>query len=111
MNQHLLEQLSQVIAQRVTSGDPQSSYVAQLHDAGINKMLEKIIEEAGEVIIAAKDAQVSKDNTQLISELADTMFHIMLILPAFNLSLEDICNELAGRFALSGITEKANRKQ
>jgi|APSaa5957512535_1039671.scaffolds.fasta_scaffold146088_2 phosphoribosyl-ATP pyrophosphohydrolase len=109
MRQHLLEQLSQVIEQRITSGDPQSSYVAQLHHQGINKMLEKVIEETGELVIAAKDAQVSGDNTQLVSEIADTFFHILVLLPALDLSLDDICHELEKRFNLSGLAEKASR--
>ncbi|HMY40953.1 MAG TPA: phosphoribosyl-ATP diphosphatase, partial [Marinagarivorans sp.] len=52
-----LQQLTQVLAERRRAADPSSSYVAQLHHKGLNKILQKLGEECTETIIAAKDAQ------------------------------------------------------
>ena len=58
-----LKQLNQVLSERKNSADPDSSYVASLHHKGLNKILEKVGEEATETIIAAKDAESSGDNS------------------------------------------------
>jgi len=84
--------------------------VASLHHAGLNKMLEKIGEEATEVVIAAKDAQLDANDKQaLVKEVADLWFHSLVMLSALNLESTDVINELAGRFGVSGHDEKASR--
>lgn len=104
----VLAQLGITLEQR-KSADPQESYVAGLHHKGLNKILEKVGEEATEVILAAKDAQASGDHSQLIGETADLWFHCMVMLSHLGASTEQVTKELEGRFNLSGLTEKANR--
>lgn len=87
---------------------PDSSYVASLYHKGLNKILQKIGEECAETLIAAKDA--TPENTrEVIYETADLWFHSLVMLHQLGLSSTDITNELARRFNLSGLTEKANR--
>ncbi|BBE49968.1 Phosphoribosyl-ATP pyrophosphatase [Ferriphaselus amnicola] len=83
-----------------------SSYVAKLYAKGDDAILKKVIEEAGEVLLAAKDG----DNAHLVYEVADLWFHTMVLLAHKGLSSDDILNELARREGVSGITEKASRK-
>lgn len=87
---------------------PDTSYVASLYHKGLNKILQKVGEECAETLIAAKDA--TPDNTQeVIYETADLWFHSLVMLHQLGLSSADITSELARRFDLSGLTEKANR--
>ena len=79
------------------------------HQKGLNKILEKVGEEATEVILAAKDAQASGDNAALIGETADLWFHCMVMLSHLGASAEQVTLELENRFNLSGLTEKAGR--
>ena len=102
----ILEQLAATLEQR-KQADPESSYVAGLHRKGLNAILKKVTEEAGETVIASKDGK----NEAIIYETADLWFHSMVMLSYHNLGPEDVLNELARRFDLSGLEEKANRKQ
>lgn len=104
----VLEQLEQVLQDR-RSADPAQSYVASLYAEGLNKILEKVGEESIEVLLAAKDAQASAQREDLVHEVADLWFHLMVLLAQQNLSYTDVEQELARRFGLSGHTEKANR--
>ena len=79
----VLNRLSEVLEQR-KSASPDSSYVASLHAKGLNKILEKVGEEATETILAAKDAAVSGDNSDLIYETADLWFHTLVMLSSYN---------------------------
>ena len=106
----VLQQLAQTLEAR-KSADPDESYVASLHQHGLNKILEKIGEEATEVILAAKDAQTSGDHAQLISETADLWFHCMVMLSHLGANVEQVTLELENRFNLSGLTEKASRSE
>jgi phosphoribosyl-ATP pyrophosphohydrolase len=107
----VLTQLAQVLEQRKQAADPSSSYVASLHHKGLNKILEKVGEEAVETVLAAKDAQQSGDNRDVIYETADLWFHSLVMLSHLGESPDAILNELARRFDLSGLEEKANRTQ
>lgn len=107
-NSQLLEQLCAVIAAR-KQANPSDSYVASLHAKGLNKILEKIGEEATETILAARDSQQSGDCKELIGEVADLWFHSLVMLAYFELDADAILAELAARFDLSGLVEKANR--
>ncbi len=104
MSDPILTQLTATLEQR-KKADPQSSYVAKLHHKGLNEILKKVAEEAGETIIASKDGN-AKD---IIYETADLWFHTMVMLSHHNLQADDVLNELARRFDLSGLEEKANR--
>jgi phosphoribosyl-ATP pyrophosphohydrolase len=108
MKEEVLAQLAQTIEKRKTAS-PDSSYVASLHAKGLNKILEKVGEESVEAIIAAKDASASGDKSELIYETADLWFHSLIMLSHLDLGPEDVLNELARRFNLSGLEEKANR--
>lgn len=103
----LLNKLDELIEQR-RHAKPDSSYVAALHDQGLNKILEKVGEEATETILAAKDA--GPGNTeQVVHETADLLFHILVMLNHLGLSHDEVLKELDRRFGTSGITEKASR--
>ena len=105
----ILTSLQHIIEQRIKEADGGTSYVASLHQQGLNKILEKVGEECVETIIAAKDAHISGDNTKLVGETADLWFHSMVMLAALGESSDSILNELAQRFGLSGIDEKLSR--
>ena len=89
------------------SADPETSYVARLHGMGLNKILEKVGEEATETIIAAKDG----DKSEVIKETADLWFHTMVMLDHLDASALDVLDELKKRLGVSGLTEKASRAQ
>jgi len=104
-----LAQLAAVIESR-KGGDPDASYVARLLAMGPDAILKKVGEEAGEVIMAAKDAQYGGDRQRIVSEMADLWFHCMIALSHFGLSPRDVIAELERRAGTSGIEEKALRK-
>lgn len=106
MSNDILQRLTEVIESR-KQADPSSSYVAKLFGKGEDAILKKVGEEATEVVLAAK----SGDNAHLVYETADLWFHCMVLLAQHGLSADDVLNELARREGLSGIEEKANRKQ
>lgn len=106
----VLAELSVVLEQRKAEANPETSYVAQLHHKGLNKILEKIGEEASETIIAAKDAERSGNTHLLISETADLWFHSMVMLSHLGSNTQAVLDELARRFELSGLDEKAQRQ-
>jgi phosphoribosyl-ATP pyrophosphohydrolase len=105
----ILTSLSQILEERKTSGAADSSYVAQLHAKGLNKILEKVGEEATETIIAAKDVEQSGDKDALVYETADLWFHSMVMLSHMDIDPQTVLDELGRRFGLSGIDEKASR--
>ena len=101
----VLAQLADVLEER-KQADPESSYVASLYDKGLDAILKKIGEEATETVMAAKDG----DKDKIIYETADLWFHSMVLLAQQGLKPDDVINELARRFGLSGLEEKASRK-
>ena len=104
----VLTQLGDILEQR-KAATAEKSYVASLHEKGLNKILEKVGEEATETILAAKDAQVSLDNSDVIYETADLWFHSLVALSHLGERPEAVINELARRFDMSGLDEKASR--
>jgi len=106
----ILASLDNVLEQRKQAA-ADSSYVAGLYHKGLNKILEKVGEESVEMIIAAKDAERSGDMSDVIYETADVWFHTLVALHKLGLSSDDILKELARRFDLSGLVEKANREK
>jgi phosphoribosyl-ATP pyrophosphohydrolase len=107
----ILKNLAQVLEQRKIA-DSDESYVASLHRKGLDKILEKVAEEAAETIIAAKNCQFEngiEQQTQVIKETADLWFHSLVMLSHLDLSAEQVLEELEKRFNISGLTEKASR--
>ena len=108
MSDVVLQRLMQVLeARKKASAD--DSYVASLHSKGLNKILEKVGEESIETILAARDAEVSGDNTKLIYETADLWFHSLVMLSHLGANADSVLEELERRFDLSGLDEKAQR--
>ena len=106
----VLDRLAQVLETR-KNADPESSYVASLHAKGLNKILEKVGEECTETLLAAKDAEHSGETSDVVYETADLWFHSMVMLSRLGLGPDDVLNELARRFDLSGLEEKASRSK
>ncbi len=100
----VLNQLETVIASR-KGADPETSWTAKLLSKGPEKCAEKFGEEAVEAIIAA----VKNDRDNLTYEAADVLYHMLVMLAARDVALDDVLNELARRQGLSGIAEKASR--
>ena len=100
-----LDRLAATIAAR-KGADPESSWTAKLLAKGPEKCAEKFGEEAVEAIIEA----VKGDRTRLISEAADVLFHLLVMLAARDVTLGQVLEELDQRAGLSGLAEKANRK-
>ena len=108
MSKDFEEQLAAILAQR-KAADPASSYVASLHHKGLNKILEKVGEEATEVVLAAKDAQRGEGREALVGEVADLWFHSMVMLSHLDIDIGAVTDCLQTRFGQSGIAEKAGR--
>ncbi len=84
--------LEDVLEQR-KSADPGSSYVATLYGGGVDRIGKKIGEEATEVVIAAKNAS----HDELVWEAADLIFHLLVLLKAANVPLDEVGGELLRR--------------
>ncbi len=106
----ILTELGEILEQRkqATADD---SYVASLYAKGINKILEKVGEEATETILAAKDAAAGLGTEALVSETADLWFHSLVMLAHLGESPASVVKELERRFAVSGHVEKAARSK
>lgn len=105
MPDDILRQLAKVLEQR-KQADPDSSYVAGLYHKGLDTILKKVGEEATETVIAAKGG----DADELVYETADLWFHTLVLLVHQGVDPDRVLNELARRFGLSGLEEKAARK-
>ena len=106
MSDDILLRLMAVLASR-KDADPDASYVAGLYAKGLDSILKKIGEESAETIIAAK----SGDKQQIVYETADLWFHCLVMLAQQNIDVRLVLEELERRFGVSGIDEKAARKQ
>lgn len=87
-----LEELYKVIEERKKQ-TPKGSYVVSLFRGGNNSIVQKIGEEAVEVVIAGK----GKNKKQIISEVADLLFHCLVLLSSFNIPLTEVFAELERR--------------
>ena len=101
-----LTRLEQTIAAR-RAASPDESYVAKLNAKGLPKIAQKLGEEATEAVIAA----VAGSNEELVSESADLLFHLLVLLNAKGVSLDHVLGELDRREGLSGLEEKASRSE
>ncbi len=101
-----LSDLEATIRERARSGDP-DSWTARLFAKGMDKAAQKLGEEAVETVIAA----VSKDRAGVVSESADLLYHLLVVLGIADVSLDEVLAELERRTGQSGVTEKASRTQ
>ena len=106
-----LARVAAVIESRkpANGGDPAASYVAKLFAKGDDAILKKIGEEATETVMAAKDARVDGDSSKVLYECADLWFHSLVLLAKFDLTPQQVLDELARREGVSGLDEKAAR--
>lgn len=109
---HTLDTLQASLDSR-RRGDSDTSYVAGLHQRGLNRILEKVGEEAVETILAARDAEGGDEAARraLVSETADLWFHSMVMLSHLGLDHHAVLKELARRQGTSGLDEKAARSR
>ena len=97
--------LETIVARRAEAS-PEESWTAKLVAKGQARAAKKLGEEAVEAVIAA----VEGDRAALVSESADLLYHLMVVLKIAGISVEDVMRELEGRTAQSGLSEKANRQ-
>ena len=100
----ILERLDSTI-QRKIAESPSNSHTAKLFKKGTEKCAEKFGEEAVELIVAS----VKKKKQAIISEAADTLYHMCVLLRSKNISIQEVLSELVSREGVSGIDEKRKR--
>ena len=100
----MLEDLIKVIKERKKSST-NNSYTKKLITSGLPNCVDKLQEEFDEL----KEALV-KDNTNIVHETADVLYHLLVSLEVANIRFEDVLKELENRKKQSGIEEKKNRK-
>ena len=101
-----LENLAAIIAERARAGG-ERSYTRKLLDEGIEKCAKKLGEEATETVVAA----LSSDNKAVIGESADLLYHLLVVLQARGVKLDEVYAELERRTGQSGLEEKAARRK
>ena len=106
----ILTELMTVITARKASAAAEKSYVASLMKGGLPKITAKISEEAAEVVEAAAETGAAGDE-HLVKEVADLVFHAMVLLGYRDLHWNQVESELGRRFGVSGLDEKASRTQ
>ena len=106
---HVLAQLMVVIQDR-KANPPPKSYTTTLFAGGVQKIGGKILEEAQEVVEAAGEPG-AEGRAHLIYEAADLIYHLIVMLGHRDVRLTEVEDELARRFGISGIDEKASRPQ
>ncbi len=100
----ILHRLSETLASR-RHADPETSYTAKLFANGPDSILKKIGEESAELIMAAKDGK----RLNIVWESTDLIFHVLVLLAFYGLSIEDVSQEMRRREGVSGIDEKNAR--
>jgi phosphoribosyl-ATP pyrophosphohydrolase len=100
----VLLRVSQTLNER-KAASPDTSYVSQLYQKGTDAILKKVMEEATEVVMAAKEG----NRLHLVWEVTDLWFHTLVLLAHMGLSVEDVLTELRRREGVSGIDEKRAR--
>jgi phosphoribosyl-ATP pyrophosphohydrolase len=103
----ILQQLMAVIEDRKVN-PPAKSYTTALFAGGVEKIGSKITEEAAEVVEAAGEPDET-GRQHLICEAGDLIYHLFVMLAHRDVRLEEVCDELAKRFGISGIDEKESR--
>ncbi len=102
----LTDELYRVIEARRGAADPERSYVASLFAGGSDRILKKAGEEMVEVLIAAKN----RGSEEVVAELADLVFHLLVMMADLEIPPARVRAELARRFGRSGLEEKAARR-
>lgn len=105
---HILAQLMAVIEDR-KANPPEKSYTTKLFAGGVDKIGGKIMEEAAETVEAAGEPG-DEGKAHLIYEAGDLIYHLFVLLCHKEITLPEVEQELARRFGVSGIDEKASRK-
>jgi phosphoribosyl-ATP pyrophosphohydrolase len=103
-----LDALEQTIAERAANPS-EKSYTSQLLVGGVDAIGGKIVEEAAEVVDAASEPG-DAGREHLVREAGDLVYHLLVLLRLRKASLADVEAELARRFGVSGLEEKAGRK-
>lgn len=106
MSEFNLNDLEVLVASRAKAS-PDESWTAKLVAAGQARAAKKLGEEAVETVIAA----LSPNRADLVSESADLLYHLMVVLHIAEVPLQDVLNELQRRTGQSGLQEKASRPQ
>ncbi len=106
MTTFTLADLEARIAERANAL-PEESWTAKLLAAGPERCAKKLGEEAVEAVIAA----VKGDRDELIAESADLLYHLLVVLKARDVALQDVLSQLEARTATSGLAEKAARSR
>lgn len=100
-----LTDLERIVAARA-GAPPDESWTARLLAQGPARAAKKLGEEAVEAVIAA----VEGDRAALTAESADMLYHLLVVLRARGVAVQEVMQELERRTAQSGISEKAGRK-
>lgn len=106
-NETVLARLMQVIEDRKVQL-PERSYTTKLFRGGVEKIGGKVLEEAREVVEAATETG-DEGRRHLVAEAADVIYHLLVLLAHRDVGLDDVEVELARRFGISGLDEKASR--
>ncbi|MBD9374435.1 phosphoribosyl-ATP diphosphatase [Rhizobium sp. ARZ01] len=106
MSEFTLADLERIVAKRAEAS-PDESWTAKLVAAGQPKAAKKLGEEAVETVIAA----IEGERAALVSESADLLYHLVVVLKIGGVELAEVMGELERRTGQSGISEKASRKQ
>lgn len=104
LNNEVLQRLSETLTAR-RNADPESSYTAQLFAKGPDAILKKIGEECTELVMAGTKG----NKLHVVWESTDVIFHVMVLLAHYGLSIDDVLQELRRREGISGIDEKKAR--
>ena len=102
---NIFNKLEKILEERKSATTDQS-YVSSLYDKGTDFILEKIREESEEVINAVNQ----EGREEVIHEVADLWFHLLVLLRYENITIDEIESELDKRFGISGHDEKASRE-
>lgn len=101
MEKRIIEKLYEVIMERKKT-PREDSYTCRLFKKGKDEILKKVGEEAVEVILASK----GQGKEQLVYELSDLIYHMLVLMAEEGVTVEDVYEELEGRFGISGLKEK-----
>jgi phosphoribosyl-ATP pyrophosphohydrolase len=105
MPRFTIQDLAETIDARAASGG-EASYTRRLLDRGADHCAKKFGEEAVETVIAA----IENDRAHLIAESADLLYHLLVLLKARGVKLDEVEAVLEQRTSMSGLEEKASRK-
>ena len=98
-----IENLVKIIRERKDK-NVDESYTSSLLSGGLTKCIDKLQEEFSEL------KEALNDNSNIVHEAADTIYHLLVALEAANIKFEDVLEELENRKNKSGLEEKKNRK-